>query len=184
MEALRYTTEPMTFMSILRLHQQGSSLCAQWSNWLLEIQISASLTNASHVCCCICSVDIPPYEAHWVQTAPKVSSSFIALPITFIFFAWRLSKELILFFWMAEGSQANPVEQLLPCCTAPTTIQIGSWLEGICMLLEWHSSLQSWCVLYDLGSCWMSILLEATERDVKLKSMHTPQPPQLVVFII
>lgn len=70
-----------------------------------------------------CSLKLAQYRLH-----QKGYASFIALLITFFFFffAWRLSKELILFFWMAEGSQANPMEQLLPCCTAPTTIQIGS----------------------------------------------------------
>lgn len=68
-----------------------------------------------------CSLKLTEDRLHQKAILPLLRS----LSLSF-FFAWRLSKELILFFWMAEGSQANPVEQLLPCCTAPTTIQIGS----------------------------------------------------------
>lgn len=105
----------------------------------IDHNLTTSVANASHGCSSIWSVDLLFFEASWVQAAPRLFP-FYCPAYHFFFFAWRLSKEPILFFWMAEGCQANPVKQLLPCCVAPTTIQIRSWLEGIYMLLEWHSA--------------------------------------------
>lgn len=104
--------------------------------------------NGRHVCCCIYFVDILRFEA---QAAAKDYSSMIGLLIAFflpffsfcyfiyiyISFAQRHSKDLLFFYFcMAKGSRGNPLERLLLCCTAPTTIQIGSWLEAMCMLLK------------------------------------------------
>lgn len=136
--------------------------------WPKQITISASVTNASQVCCSICSLDITAFWSSPSTGSPKrlFLLSCTAYHFHFFFGAWSPSKELILSQWMAEGCQANPVKRLLPCCAAPTTIQIGSWLQAICMLLEWHSSLCGLCVLYNPRSCLMSILLRATGLNV------------------
>lgn len=139
----------------------ASHCCQRWW-WLIEITISTSVTNVSDVCGSVCFV--PPPEACWVQAAPKGYPLFIAVLITFIFYLEFFQRAnsfflllLLLFFWIAEGSQANLVEQPLRCCTAPTPIQIGSRLQGICMLLKRHSFLCSQCVLCIPGSCLMSV---------------------------
>lgn len=114
-------------------------LSGVYNDWYtVDHNLLTSVANASHGCSNIWSVDLLFFEASWVQAAPRLFP-FYCPAYHFFFFGWRLSKEPILFFWMAEGCQANPVKQLLPCCVAPTTIQIRSWLEGIYMLLEWHS---------------------------------------------
>ena len=112
----------------------------------IDHNFTTSVANASHGGSSIWSVDLLFFEASWAQAAPRLFL-FYSTAYDFFFFAWRLSKEPILFFfcWMAEGCQASPVKQLLPCCVAPTTIQIRSWLEGIYMLLGWHSTLCSVC---------------------------------------
>lgn len=79
---------------------------------------------------------------------------------------------------MAEGCQANPVKQLLPCCVAPTTIQIRSWLQAICMLSEWHSSRCSLCASYNPCSCLMSILLWATgQKPIQMRKKRKKDAP-------
>lgn len=109
------------------------------------VHVSASLLLTS------CSLKLPESRLH-----QKGYSFFSLLFITFMFFffsfAWSLSIELSFFLCMAESSRHNPVEQLLPCCTAPTTIQIGSGLEGICMLWKWYSPLHSLFVCCEIGA--------------------------------
>lgn len=138
----------------------ASHCCQRWW-WLIEITISTSVTNVSDVCGSVCFV--PPLKPAEYRLHQKAILSLLRF-LSLSFFTWSFSKELILFFffssfffWIAEGSQANLVEQPLRCCTAPTPIQIGSRLQGICMLLKRHSFLCSQCVLCIPGSCLMSV---------------------------